>query len=77
MGQGRENSRVFLVDNPDLATEIDTKVRIALKLIPDPDAPPAVVDEPTTANVASSAPIPVPAAAEGRSRSRAPRVPVA
>jgi recombination protein RecA len=30
LGQGRENARVFLKDNPDLAREIDKKVRAAL-----------------------------------------------
>src|SRR6185436_18135502 len=32
MGQGRENARVFLKDNPELAREIDAKLRIALGL---------------------------------------------
>jgi recombination protein RecA len=32
LGQGRENARVFLKDNPDLAAEIDKKVRAALGL---------------------------------------------
>jgi recombination protein RecA len=32
LGQGRENARVFLKDNPDLASEIDRKVRAALGL---------------------------------------------
>jgi recombination protein RecA len=30
LGQGRENARVFLKDNPDLAREIDKKIRAAL-----------------------------------------------
>jgi recombination protein RecA len=30
LGQGRENARVFLKDNPDLAREIDKKIRVAL-----------------------------------------------
>ena len=30
LGQGRENARVFLKDNPDLAGEIDRKIRTAL-----------------------------------------------
>jgi recombination protein RecA len=29
LGQGRENSRSFLIDNPDLASEIETQVRAA------------------------------------------------
>jgi recombination protein RecA len=34
LGQGRENARTFLKDNPDLAHEIDHKLRVALKLLP-------------------------------------------
>jgi recombination protein RecA len=33
LGQGRENARVFLKDNPDLTQEIDRKVRAALGLV--------------------------------------------
>jgi recombination protein RecA len=33
LGQGRETSRTFLKDNPELATEIDRKIRVALGLI--------------------------------------------
>jgi recombination protein RecA len=32
LGQGRENARIFLKDNPDLAREIDQKLRSQLKL---------------------------------------------
>jgi recombination protein RecA len=38
LGQGKENSKVFLNENPDIAEEIDTKLRIALGLIEDPNA---------------------------------------
>jgi len=45
IGQGRETARVFLKDNPDLAAEIDHKLRVALRLVkPGPvpvEAPPA------------------------------------
>jgi recombination protein RecA len=27
LGQGKENARTFLLDNPDLANEIETKIR--------------------------------------------------
>ena len=27
LGQGKENSRQFLIDNPDLANEIEAKIR--------------------------------------------------
>ncbi len=33
LGQGKENSRTFLIDNTDLAMEIDKKLRIELGLI--------------------------------------------
>jgi len=33
LGQGRENARLFLKDNPDLAQEVDRKIRISLGLI--------------------------------------------
>jgi recombination protein RecA len=36
LGQGRENSRTFLRDNPDLAAEIDRKLRIELELVAAP-----------------------------------------
>jgi recombination protein RecA len=49
LGQGRETSRMFLKDNPDLAREADHKIRLALGLIKPPaeaggdsDAPAAV-----------------------------------
>ena len=29
MGQGRENSKQFLMDNPEIMAEIDAKVRVA------------------------------------------------
>ena len=38
LGQGRENARQFLRDNPELAEEIDHKLRLQLKLVPDPAA---------------------------------------
>ncbi|MEE2777892.1 MAG: recombinase RecA [Acidobacteriota bacterium] len=48
LGQGRENSRQFLLENPDLEREIETKLREALGLEPlGPEA--AVVDGGTPA----------------------------
>jgi recombination protein RecA len=32
MGQGRENARQFLKDNPDIRTEVDTRLRKGLGL---------------------------------------------
>lgn len=34
IGQGRENAKTFLMDNPDIADEIETKIRKILKLPP-------------------------------------------
>ena len=39
LGQGRENTRRFLRDNPDLAKELDLKVRGVLGMIPQADPP--------------------------------------
>ena len=36
LGQGREHARTFLKDNPELAQEIDRKIRVALGLIQGP-----------------------------------------
>ena len=40
IGQGRENAKKFLLENPDIMEEIDEKVRIAHGLIEDPYAMP-------------------------------------
>ena len=34
LGQGRENSKQFLRDNPELANELEAKLRVALSLPP-------------------------------------------
>lgn len=39
MGQGRENAKQFLRDNPDVFAEILTKVKVKLGMIPEPVAP--------------------------------------
>lgn len=39
MGQGRENAKQFLRDNPDVFAEIITKVKVKLGMIPEPAAP--------------------------------------
>ncbi len=39
IGQGRETARVFLKDNPDLAREIDAKLRVVLGLVRPASAP--------------------------------------
>jgi recombination protein RecA len=41
IGQGREAARAHLVENPDVADEIEYKVREKLGLIPTKEGPPA------------------------------------
>ena len=38
IGQGRENTKIYLQDNPDVAKEVELKVRAAAGLADDPDA---------------------------------------
>ena len=38
IGQGRENAKQYLTDNPEIMDEIDTRLRIKLGLIADPAA---------------------------------------
>jgi recombination protein RecA len=51
LGQGRNNAKQFLKDNPELALEIETKVRRALGI--DGEAP--VEDAPTAPPVEAQA----------------------
>ena len=37
LGQGRENAKAFLADNPDIATEIELKIKDKLGLLEEPD----------------------------------------
>jgi recombination protein RecA len=67
LGQGRENARNFLKDNPDLADEIEGKLRteLGLKAIRPAraaEAKPAEAEAPKTAPAATSAPAGRPAA---------------
>jgi recombination protein RecA len=39
LGQGRENAKAFLTDNPEVMMEVSDKVMIASGLRPDPNAP--------------------------------------
>ena len=78
LGQGRENARLFLKDNPDLATEIDHKVRVELNLVPKTVAAP----DPATERAPEKAPEPQanpqdPAPPKPRPRTRAPGAPLA
>ncbi len=59
IGQGRENARQFLKDNPDIRLNIDTELRKTLGLVkPDPAAVPGAVpaDSPMPVGAGKSAP---------------------
>ncbi len=46
LGQGKENARTFLKDNPDLANELEKKILEKLGVSPQVDAPSELSDEP-------------------------------
>jgi recombination protein RecA len=64
LGQGKENSRTFLKDNPDLANEIEKKIKESLGLG-------ARVDAPADATVAEVPAAPAAATGRGRAAGRA------
>ncbi len=43
LGQGKENARSFMRDNPDIANEVEKRIKETLGLVPsiDADQPPA------------------------------------
>ena len=45
LGQGKENSKLFLIENADVADEIETRLRATLGLSNDEDTEPASTDE--------------------------------
>ncbi len=45
LGQGKENSKLFLIENADIADEIETRLRTTLGLSSDEDTKPALADE--------------------------------
>ena len=47
LGQGKENSRAFLIDNPDLANEIESKIRASFVPVEVDAAMIAEIDEAT------------------------------
>jgi recombination protein RecA len=57
LGQGKENARAFLRDNPDLADEIEKKIKEKLGIGPRVDAP-ATDEGPTKPAKAPVAPVP-------------------
>jgi len=56
IGQGRENARQFLKDNPDVRQNLDTELRKALGLVKPDAAPPAVSPAPEPAAAGKAAP---------------------
>jgi recombination protein RecA len=44
LGQGKENARQFIVDNPDIAEEIEARLKIALGMGGEPEADPEAAD---------------------------------
>ncbi|HYB89185.1 MAG TPA: recombinase RecA, partial [Streptosporangiaceae bacterium] len=69
LGQGKENARAFLRDNPDLANEIEKKIKEKLGVGPRLDADPAAAGGPGTGGNLSAAPAEAaPGAAPGASR---------
>jgi recombination protein RecA len=68
LGQGKENARTFLKENPDLANEIEKKIKEKLGIGPRLDADPAAADEAKASNGAGNgASGPAVAAAAGAS----------
>jgi len=57
LGQGKENARTFLKDNPDLANEIEKRIKETLGIGPKVDAP---------ADESAAAPVPEPAVAKAK-----------
>jgi recombination protein RecA len=73
LGQGRENARVFLKDNADLAKEIDAKLRVELGLVAESPAVDASAEDAPAEKPASPNPAP---ASKSHSRGRPPRASV-
>ncbi len=69
IGQGRENARQFLKENPDIASEIDRKIRAALGLMRGPAENAAAGQAPAR----PAAPSPTPARVAVPERGAAPR----
>ena len=67
LGQGKENARTFLKDNPDMANEIEKKIKEKLGVGPRLDADPnAAVDGAPAAGAANGRPAGVTAGAAGQ-----------
>ena len=78
LGQGKENARTFLKDNPDMANEIEKKIKEKLGVGPRLDADPnAAADGAPAAGAANGRPAGVTAGAAGRAPAGAGRAPSA
>ena len=75
LGQGKENARTFLRDNPDLANEIEKKIKEKLGVGPRLDADPAAGGGPGKGGNLSVAPDAVSGGPSGASLADAPGVP--
>jgi recombination protein RecA len=53
LGQGKENSRNFLISNPEIANEIEQKIKVKLGIVVDPNAPVVDADGAAASNVDS------------------------
>jgi recombination protein RecA len=54
LGQGRNNTKEFLRDNPELAAELETKIHAKLGLGADAEAPPETEKEADPAETAET-----------------------
>ncbi len=76
LGQGKENARTFLKDNPDMANEIEKKIKEKLGVGPRLDADPnAAADGAPAAGAANGRPAGVTAGAAGKAPAGAGRAP--
>ena len=81
LGQGKENARTFLKENPDTANEIEKKIKEKLGVGPrlddDPNAPSAAANGVPAAGAANGRPAGVTAGAAGKTATGAGRSPAA
>jgi recombination protein RecA len=76
LGQGKENARTFLRDNPDLANEIEKKIKEKLGVGPRLDADPAAGDGRGKGGKVSVVPDAVPSGPPGNGLANDPGVPL-
>ena len=76
LGQGKENARTFLRDNPDLANEIEKKIKEKLGVGPRLDADPAADSGPGKGGKLNAIPDAVPDGPSGTGLANDPGVPL-